>query len=259
MKLWLERLGRALLKIGESWGRALLFWGKILLRCPKRNLWKLLCEQFYMVGVLSLPIIIVAGFFLGMVLGLQGYNILQRFGAVTQLGQLVALSVARELGPVLCALLFVGRAGSALTAEIGLMQATEQLESMSMMAVDPLRRVIFPRLFAGILTMPLLTAVFSIIAIWGGHLVGVNWLGVDDGQFWANMQAAVSFRLDIVNSLIKGVVFGLIATGIAVYQGYFAVPTAAGIGKATTRTVVYGSLLILGVDFILTSLMLGVW
>lgn len=259
MMYWLECCGRKFLEIGENWGRALLFWGKVCLCFPKRNWWTLLCEQFYMVGVLSLPIVVVAGFFLGMVLGLQGYSILQRFGAVVQLGQLVALSVARELGPVLCALLFVGCAGSALTAEIGLMQATEQLEGMSIMAVDPLRRIIFPRLMAGILTMPVLTAIFSIIAIWGAHLVGVNWLGVDDGQFWSNMQTAVSFRLDVVNSLIKGVVFGLIATGVAVYQGYFAVPTAAGIGKATTRAVVYSSLLILGVDFILTSLMVGAW
>jgi phospholipid/cholesterol/gamma-HCH transport system permease protein len=174
-------------------------------------------------------------------------------------GQLVALSVVRELGPVIGGLLFAGRAGSALTAEIGLMQATEQLASMEMMAVDPLWRVIAPRFWAGVISMPVLIAIFCITAVFGSYLVGVNWLGVDAGQYWSNMQAAVDFRIDIINGIIKGLVFGVVATWVAVYQGYYTVPTAAGIGRATTKAVVYGSLAVLGLDFILTSFMLGGW
>jgi phospholipid/cholesterol/gamma-HCH transport system permease protein len=204
-------------------------------------------------------IIVLSGLFIGMVLALQGYNILQRFGSVAQLGELVALSVVRELGPVISGLLFAGRAGSALTAEIGLMQATEQLASMEMMAVDPLWRVIAPRFWAGVISMPVLTAVFCIVAVFGGYLVGVDWLGVDPGQFWSNMRASVDFHTDIVNGIIKGFVFGIVVTWIAVYQGYYTVPTAAGIGRATTKTVVYGSLAVLGLDFVLTSFMLGGW
>ena len=194
-----------------------------------------------------------------MVMGLQGFNILQKFGAVAQLGQLVALSVARELGPVISALLFAGRACSALTAEIGLMQSTEQISSMEMMAVDPLWRIIAPRFWAGIISMPILAMIFSAVAIFGGYIVGVEWLGVDGGQFWSNMQASVDFRLDIVNGIIKSVVFGFVCTWIAVYQGYYATKTAEGIGRATTKTVVYSSLAVLGLDFALTAMMLGGW
>jgi phospholipid/cholesterol/gamma-HCH transport system permease protein len=216
-----------------------------------------LIQQLYAVGVLSLVIIVVSGLFIGMVLGLQGYTILVKFGADQALGQLVALSLVRELGPVVTALLFAGRAGSALTAEIGLMKTTEQLSSMEMMGVDPLRRIVAPRFWAGQISMPLLALVFSAVAIYGGYLVGALWLGVDEGAFWANMQSAVDFYEDVTNGIIKSIVFGTITTWIAVYQGYTCLPTSEGIGRATTRTVVYSSLAILGLDFFLTAVMFG--
>jgi len=214
-----------------------------------------LIKQLYMVGVLSLAIIIVSGAFIGFVLGLQGFYTLSRFSADSALGQLVALSIVRELGPVVTALLFAGRAGSALTSEIGLMKATEQLSAMKMMAVDPIRRVVAPRFWAGQISLPLLALIFSAVAIVGGYWVGVSWLGVDAGSFWNNMQASVSFQDDIVNGIIKSIVFGWVVTWIAVYQGYTCLPTAEGIAKATTRTVVYASLAILGFDFLLTAIM----
>ncbi len=216
-----------------------------------------LVKQLYFVGVSSLSIIFVAGVFIGMVLGLQGYTILVRFGADQALGQLIALSLVRELGPVIGALLFAGRAGSALTAEIALMKTTEQLSSMEMMGVDPLRRVIAPRFWAGLISLPMLALIFTLVAVYGGHFVGVTWLGVDDGAFWANMQSSVDFREDIINGLIKSTVFAFVVTWIAVYQGYFAKPTAEGIGLATTQTVVYASLAVLGLDFFLTAVMFG--
>ncbi len=221
------------------------------------NGFKRLISQLYFVGVLSLIIIILSGLFIGMVLGLQGYNILIKFGAEYALGQLVALSLVRELGPVVAALLFAGRAGSALAAEIGLMKTTEQLDSMEMMGVDPLKRVIAPRFWAGQISLPILTIIFESVAILGGYMVGVQWLGVDDGGFWANMQASVNFSDDIINGIIKSVVFGTVTTWIAVYQGIECIPTAEGIGRATTRTVVYSSLAILGLDFFLTAVMFG--
>ena len=184
---------------------------------------------------------------------------MSKFGATQALGPLVALSVVRELGPVVTALLFAGRAGSALTAEIGLMKATEQLSSMEMMAVDPIQRVISPRLWGGFISMPLLTIIFNAVAIYGAYLVGVKWLGVDNGAFWSNMQTSVEFHADIINGLIKSLVFGLAVTWIAVFQGYDAEPTSAGIANATTRTVVYSSLVILGLDFVLTAMMIGGW
>lgn len=260
MIVWIENLGRVGWLFCERGGRSWLFLLRTILRKPRFiRLLPLVVEQIYAVGVLSVVIIVLSGLFIGMVLALQGYNILQRFGSVAQLGQLVALSVVRELGPVIGGLLFAGRAGSALTAEIGLMQATEQLASMEMMAIDPLWRVIAPRFWAGVISMPILIAIFCVVAIFGSYLVGVEWLGVDAGQFWSNMQAAVNFRIDIVNGIIKGLMFGIVVTWIAVYQGYYVVPTAAGIGRATTKTVVYGSLAVLGLDFILTSFMLGGW
>lgn len=219
----------------------------------------LVVQQIYAEGVLSLVIIIVSSLFIGMVLALQGYHTLAKFGAAQQLGPLVALSVARELGPVVTAILFAGRAGSALTAEIGLMKATEQLSSMEMMAVDPIRRVISPRFWGGFFSMPLLTMIFNITAIYGAFLVGVKWLGLDSGVFWANMQSAVDFRGDIVNGLIKSVVFGIAVTWIAISQGYESEPTSAGIANATTRSVVYSSLAVLGLDFVLTAMMIGEW
>lgn len=214
-----------------------------------------LIKQLYSVGVWSLLIIILSGLFIGMVLGLQGYNILIKFGAEQALGQMVALSLVRELGPVMTALLFAGRAGSALTAEIGLMKATEQLSSMEMMGVDPLKRVVAPRFWAGQISMPILSLIFNAIAIFGGYCVGVKWLGVDNGSFWSNMQNTVDFRLDIINGLIKSVIFGLTSTAIALFQGIDCEPTAAGISRATTNTVVFSSLFILGLDFFLTAVM----
>lgn len=214
-----------------------------------------LVAQLYHVGVLSLIIMTISGFFIGMVLGLQGYNILSRFGAAQALGQLIALSMVRELGPVIGALLFAGRAGSALTAEIGLMKTTEQLSSMAMMGVDPLHRVIAPRFWAGQISLPLLTLIFNAVAIIGGYLVGVKWLGVDAGAFWSNMQATVDFTDDIQNGIIKSIVFASVVTWIAVYQGLDSTPTSEGISQATTKCVVYSSLCILGLDFFLTAVM----
>lgn len=223
------------------------------------RLWPLLRYQLYFIGVLSCLIIVVSALFIGMVVGLQGYNTLQKFGASSQLGQLLALSVARELGPVISALLFAGRAGSALTAEIGLMKATEQLSSMDMMGVDPLGRVVYPRFVAGFIALPILALIFSAVAIYGGYFIGVYWLGVDAGSFWSNMQAAVNFRIDILSGIIKSLVFAFVVTWISVYQGFECVPTAEGISHATTKTVVYSSLAVLGLDFLLTAMMIGDW
>jgi phospholipid/cholesterol/gamma-HCH transport system permease protein len=217
----------------------------------------LLIKQLWFVGVLSLVIIVVSGGFIGMVLGLQGYTILVDYGSEQAVGQLVALSLARELAPVVTALLFAGRAGSALTAEIGLMKATEQLAGLEMIGVDPLRRIVAPRFWAGFICMPILTMIFTVVGIWGGALVAVDWLGIYDGSFWASMQQAVSFYDDIVNGIIKSICFGLVVTWIAVFQGYDCIPTSEGISQATTRTVVYSSLAVLGLDFVLTALMFG--
>lgn len=256
----IQRFGRYGMSICAGIGRAGIILYRTLWRKPKLiQSFSLLIEQIYSVGVLSLLIIIVSGIFIGMVVGLQGYNILVKFGADVALGQLIALSVVRELGPVVSALLFAGRAGSALTAEIGLMKATEQLDGMEMIGVDPLWRIVAPRFWAGVICMPLLAIIFSAVAILGGHAVGVDWLGVDGGTFWANMQSAVEFHGDVLNGIIKSVVFGIAITWVAIYQGYDCVPTAEGIGRATTRTVVYSSLLILGLDFILTAMMMGGW
>ena len=224
---------------------------------PEKALPPLLVRQLYNVGVLSMLIIVVSGVFIGMVLGLQGYLVLTTYSAETSLGMLVALSLLRELGPVVAALLFAGRAGSALTAEIGLMRATEQLSSMEMMAVDPLRRVISPRFWAGVISLPLLTVIFVAVGIWGGSLVGVSWKGIDSGFFWSAMQNAVDWRMDLVNCLIKSVVFAITVTWISLFNGYDAIPTSAGISRATTRTVVHSSLAVLGLDFVLTALMFG--
>lgn len=241
-------------------GEAGILLGRVLIYPPNfRKGFPLLIQQIYAEGVLSLLIIIISSLFIGMVLALQGYHSLVKFGAAQQLGTLVALSVVRELGPVVTAILFAGRAGSAITAEIGLMNATDQLSSMEMMAVDPLRRVISPRFWAGFISMPALNLIFSMTAIYGAYLVGVQWLGLDAGVFWANMQSSVDFRLDVINGILKSVVFGLAVLWIAVAQGYGATPTSAGIASATTRSVVYSSLVVLGLDFILTAMMIGGW
>ncbi|RTL54995.1 MAG: lipid asymmetry maintenance ABC transporter permease subunit MlaE [Rhodocyclaceae bacterium] len=212
-------------------------------------------REIYFTGVLSLIIILVSGLFVGMVLGLQGYDTLQRYGSSEALGILVALSLVRELGPVVAALLFASRAGSAITAEIGLMKATEQLSAMEMMAVNPIARVVAPRFWAGVISMPLLAALFSALGVFGGYLVGVQLIGVDEGSFWSQMQASVDFRQDIVNGVIKSFVFGVIVSWIAVFEGYDADPTAEGVSGATTRTVVTSSLAILAADFVLTAFM----
>jgi phospholipid/cholesterol/gamma-HCH transport system permease protein len=212
-------------------------------------------REIYFSGVLSLVIILVSGLFVGMVLALQGYDVLQRYGAAESLGVLVALSLVRELGPVVAGLLFASRAGSAITAEIGLMKATEQLSAMEMMAVDPLARVVAPRFWGGIISMPLLAALFSTLGVFGAYLVGVKLIGIDAGAFWGNMQAGVDFRFDIVNGVIKSIVFGIAVSLIAVFEGYDAKPTAEGVSTATTRTVVESSLAILGLDFVLTVFM----
>jgi phospholipid/cholesterol/gamma-HCH transport system permease protein len=218
---------------------------------------RLLLNQMYSVGVLSFLIISISGLFVGMVLGLQGFYILSDFGAEESLGIMVAASLVRELGPVVTALLFAGRAGSALTAEIGLMKATEQLSGMEMMAVDPIRRIITPRFLAGFLSMPLLAALFSAIGIVGGQLVGTGLLGVDDGAYWSQMQNQIDFYDDIINGVIKSVIFGFVTSWIALFEGYDAIPTSEGVSRATTRTVVNSAFSILGLDFILTALMFG--
>jgi len=212
-------------------------------------------REIYFAGVLSLIIILVSGLFVGMVLGLQGYDTLVRYGSSEALGVLVSLSLVRELGPVVAGLLFASRAGSAITAEIGLMKATEQLSAMEMMAVDPIARVVAPRFWGGVISMPLLAALFSAMGVFGGYLVGVRLIGVDEGSFWSQMQAAVDFREDVLNGVIKSVVFGVAVSWIAVYEGYDAPPTAEGVSGATTRTVVTSSLAILALDFVLTALM----
>ncbi len=218
---------------------------------------RLLLKQLYSVGVLSFLIITISGLFVGMVLGFQGFHILSDFGAEETLGVMVAASLVRELGPVVAALLFAGRAGSALTAEIGLMKATEQLSGMEMMAIDPIKRIIAPRFFAGFLVMPLLAALFSAIGVLGGHMIGVGMLGVDDGSYWSQMQANLDFQDDILNGIIKSIIFGFAVSWIALFEGYDAIPTSEGVSRATTRTVVNSAFTILGLDFILTALMFG--
>jgi len=254
----LQRLGISSLTALERLGRGHLFLLHVLRGIPGLIFrLKLVIQQVYSVGVLSLLIIGVAGLFVGMVLALQGYNTLVDFGAEESLGIVVALTLVRELGPVVASLLFAGRAGSALTAEIGLMKATEQLSAMEMMAVDPLHRVIAPRFLAGFVSLPLLAAMFSAVGVIGGYFVGVGLLGVDEGAFWSQMQNKVDLFDDVGNGIIKSIVFGFVVTWIAVFEGYDTVPTSEGVSRATTRTVVHSSLAVLGLDFVLTALMFG--
>ena len=222
------------------------------------SLWRrprLVSDQIHFIGNYSLVIIAVSGLFVGFVLGLQGYYTLNKYGSEQALGLLVALSLIRELGPVVTALLFAGRAGTSLTAEIGLMKATEQLSAMEMMAVDPMRRVLAPRFLAGVIAMPVLTAIFSAVGVLGGYIVGVRLIGVDEGAFWSQMQSGVDVWADVANGVIKSAVFGVAVTYIALYEGYCAAPTPEGVARATTRTVVIGSLMVLWLDFLLTALM----
>ncbi|MBL4829692.1 MAG: lipid asymmetry maintenance ABC transporter permease subunit MlaE [Aliivibrio sp.] len=251
-------LGRQGLETCQSIGKAtLMLVGAVVAKPQPAKMFPLVVRQLYFVGVQSLVIIIISGLFIGMVLSLQGYIILVDYGAETSLGQMVALSLLRELGPVVTALLFAGRAGSALTAEIGLMKTTEQLSSLEMMAVDPLRRVIAPRLWAGIISMPLLAMIFMAVGIWGGQIVGVDWKGIDHGSYWSVMQNSIDLRYDIINSFIKCVIFAFTISWVALFNGYNAIPTSEGISIATTKTVVHSSLIVLGLDFVLTALMFG--
>ncbi len=255
---WIQKLGRNTIERFMAIGRAtFMLFGAVVAKPNIVKGFPLFVQQVYVIGVLSLVIILVSGLFIGMVLALQGYTVLVDYGAEDSLGQMVSLSLLRELGPVVTALLFAGRAGSALTAEIGLMKATEQLTSLEMMAVDPLRRVVAPRFWAGVFSMPILAMLFSSVGLLGGHLVGVEWLGVDHGSFWSIMQASVEFEGDILNGIIKSFVFAIVVTWIAIFRGYDAIPTSEGISQATTQTVVQSSLAVLGLDFVLTALMFG--
>lgn len=248
VRQWLASLG---------FGARLLLRLFVLLPAVLRR-YPLLRDQIHFLGNYSLAIIGVSGLFVGFVLALQGYYILNQFGSTEVLGLLVALSLIRELGPVIGALLFAGRAGTSLTAEIGLMKAGEQLSAMEMMAVDPIARILAPRFWAGVIVLPVLVTVFSAVGILGGWLVGVQLLGVDASAYWGQMQAGVDVWSDVGNSLVKGLVFGIAVTFIALLQGYLATPTPEGVARATTRTVVMASLAVLGLDFVLTALMFGV-
>lgn len=248
-----HRFSEAIWRLGAG---VRLFWLTLISSGESFRRFHLTIREVYFTGVLSLIIIIVSAFFVGMVLALQGYNTLQKYGSSEAIGVLVALALVRELGPVVTALLFAGRAGTAITAEIGLMKATEQLSAMEMMAVNPIARVIAPRFWAGVIAMPILATLFSMVGILGGYLLAVPVIGVDAGAFWSQMQANVDWRFDILNGAIKSVVFGVACTMIALFEGYDAPPTAEGVSRATTRTVVTSSLAVLALDFILTSFMI---
>ena len=235
-----------------------LFWLLIKLFGVRFKSFSLIRDQIHFLGNYSLAIITVSGLFVGFVLGLQGYYTLQRFGASESLGLLVALSLVRELGPVVTALLFAGRAGTALTAEIGLMKRDEVLSYMEMSAIDPIARTLAPRFWGGVIAMPILAAVFSALGILGGYVVGVMMIGIDSGAFWSQMQGGVDVWRDVGNGIVKSLVFGIAVTFIALLQGYEAQPTPEGVSRATTRTVVMGSLTVLGLDFILTALMFSI-
>lgn len=252
----IRRVGARVVDAVWRLGLATRFFGLLLLYSGQSfTRLHLTIRELFTTGVLSLVIILVSGLFVGLVLGLQGYETLQRYGSSDALGVLVALSLTRELGPVVAGLLFASRAGSAVAAEIGLMKTTEQLKAMDMMAVSPIARVVAPRFWGGVISMPLLAALFSAMGVFGGWLIGVVVIGVDDGAFWSQMQAAVDFRYDIVNGVIKSGVFGVAVALIAVFEGYDCEPTAAGVSRAITRTVVTSALAILALDFVLTSFM----
>jgi len=255
MLSFLRQIGQYWLVVLGSLGRAGVILGQAIFRKPDiRNL-PLIIAQIYHLGVLSVVIVVLSGFSIGAVLALQGYNQLVQYGSESALGLGVALVLVMEIGPVVSALLFAGRAGSAVTAEIGLMKATEQLSSMEMIGVDPLQRIVAPRLWAGFVSMPILAMMFSVVGIWGASLIGVDWLGVYEGAFWSAMQEGVDFKEHVLKGIVKSVVFGLVVTWIAVFQGYDTVPTSEGIAAATTRTVVYSSVSILVLDFFLTMVM----
>lgn len=255
----LARIGRTGIAITQSLGISALLLFKALTAPPDRlsREFTRLVRQLYFIGVNSALIVALSGLFIGMVLALQGHTVLSRFGASEALGQLVSLALIRELGPVVTGLLFAGRAGSAITAELGFMKATEQLSALEMMGVDPMGHVLRPRFLAGLIAMPILAQIFNAIAILSAWLVSTELLGVYGGSFWANMQQVVDFREDVVNGVIKAVVFGFVITWVALHQGYNAAPNTEGINRATTRSVVIASLSVLGLDFVLTALMFG--
>ena len=254
----LQQLGTTTVGALERLGRGAVFMLNIVLSVPSVLIRpRLLIAQMNSVGVLSFSLLVISGLFVGMVLALQGFYTLSDFGSAGLLGVMVAASLIRELGPVTAALLFAGRAGSALTAEIGLMKATEQLSGMEMMAVDPVARIITPRFLAGLISMPILATLFSAVGVLGGYFIGVGLLGIDEGGYWSQMQAKIDFNQDVLNGLIKSVVFGWVVTWIAVFEGYDAIPTSEGVSRATTRTVVHSAFAILLLDFILTALMFG--
>lgn len=250
----LAKIGGFVLGLFASVGRFGLFSGQVLSRLPGAGL-RTVCQQIHFIGNYSLLIIGVSGLFVGFVLGLQGYYVLVSYGSEEALGVLVAMSLVRELGPVVTALLFAGRAGTALTAEIGLMRSGEQLAAMEMMGVDPFRRVLAPRFIGGFIAMPVLALIFSAVGIIGAWIVGVGLIGTDAGAFWSQMQAAVDIFHDVMNGFVKSVVFGVAVTLVALYQGYASRPTPDGVARATTTTVVVSSLLVLGLDFIMTAWM----
>ncbi|PPD11122.1 MULTISPECIES: lipid asymmetry maintenance ABC transporter permease subunit MlaE [Methylophilus] len=259
LKRLFSRLGAGCInKIWRLGAGARLFGLTLISSGESFRRFRLTIREVYFTGVMSLIIILVSAFFVGMVLALQGYQTLQKYGSSEAIGVLVALALVRELGPVVTALLFAGRAGTAITAEIGLMKATEQLSAMEMMAVSPIARVIAPRFWAGVIAMPVLATLFSMVGILGGYLVAVPLIGVDAGAFWSQMQANVDWEYDILNGVFKSLVFGVACTMIALFEGYDAPPTAEGVSRATTRTVVTSSLAVLGLDFILTSFMIAV-
>jgi phospholipid/cholesterol/gamma-HCH transport system permease protein len=241
----------------QTFGKLQIFFVRLLINSPaviaKRG--GLIIKQVYNAGALSLAIIMVSGFFVGGVLGLQGFSLLSKFNAEDSIGTFAAFSLVKELGPVITALLFAGRAGTALASEIGLMKATDQLSAMEMMAINPLQRVLVPRFLGGVISMPMLTAIFSVVGLFGAHLVGVNLLGVDQGAFWQQLQSTLDIR-DIYEGIFKSVVFGFVASLMAVWEGYNAIPTAEGVGRATTRSVVITAIAVLILDFMITAVFL---
>jgi phospholipid/cholesterol/gamma-HCH transport system permease protein len=249
----IKELWRTLLESLTGLGAVVRFLLRMLVLSP-RVLWRydLVLAQIWNAGALSLVIIMLSGLFVGMVLGLQGFQLLQRFGSEESLGVAAAIGLVKELGPVVTALLFAGRAGTALASELGLMRATDQLSAMEMMAVDPIERVVVPRVLGGVIAMPLLAAIFSVIGIYGAQLIGVQIMGVDSGSFWSQMRAGVGLA-DINEGIVKSAIFGVACSLIAVYEGYYAEPTAAGVGRATTRTVVTSAVVVLFLDYLLTA------
>ncbi len=253
---FLAQMGQAAIDNLASVGRATFFVISLIPAIPYAfRRFELLIKQIYFAGVLSLPIVLTAGLFVGMVLSLQGYNVLVDYNSEEAVGTMTALSLLRELGPVVAALLFAGRAGSALTAEIGLMRSTEQTSALEMMAVDPLKFVFAPRFTAAIIVLPMLSLLFIAMGIFGGYLVAVGWLGVDEGAFWSQMHSHVDWNDDVMNGIIKSIAFGVLIAVISLYQGVDARPTSEGVSRATTKTVVHSSLGVLGLDFVLTAVM----